>query len=133
MKSAIKTQWVAALRSGAYKKTKGVLSDSEGFCCLGVLCDLHRKAHPDLTWDARNGVYEYLGVSDLLPHDVMEWAGLADAYGGDVRWHSHDEDCDEDCDEGYVMDSLPEVNDGHLNTFAMIADLIEAQIPGDTE
>lgn len=35
--------WIAALRSGKYKQTRKVLRDNEGFCCLGVLCDLSRK------------------------------------------------------------------------------------------
>lgn len=39
--------WIAALRSGEYTQTVGKLKRSapapEGFCCLGVLCDLARK------------------------------------------------------------------------------------------
>jgi hypothetical protein len=33
--------WAAALRSGAYSKTKHVLKNAEGYCCLGVLCEIH--------------------------------------------------------------------------------------------
>lgn len=35
--------WVKALRSGKYKQTKKVLRNRQGFCCLGVLCDLAEK------------------------------------------------------------------------------------------
>ena len=33
-------KWVAALRSGEYKQTGNVLRNLDGFCCLGVLCDI---------------------------------------------------------------------------------------------
>jgi hypothetical protein len=37
----IKAKWVAALRSGAYRQTKGKMRDGTGaMCCLGVLCDV---------------------------------------------------------------------------------------------
>jgi hypothetical protein len=44
-----KAKWVAALTSGKYKQTKGTLTDKNGFCCLGVLCDIH----PDVEWSER--------------------------------------------------------------------------------
>lgn len=34
-------KWLKALRSGKYKQTKKVLrSKANGYCCLGVLCDV---------------------------------------------------------------------------------------------
>ena len=38
-------EWVAALRSGKYEQTKGVLmhADQVRACCLGVLCDLQAE------------------------------------------------------------------------------------------
>jgi hypothetical protein len=44
MNPEIKARWVAALRSGEYQQTTGNLRTENGFCCLGVLCDLHSKA-----------------------------------------------------------------------------------------
>lgn len=38
-KSNIK-KWCKALRSGKYKQTKRFLQDNNGFCCLGVACDI---------------------------------------------------------------------------------------------
>jgi hypothetical protein len=32
--------WLAALRSGAYQQTRGMMRNEKGFCCLGVLCDV---------------------------------------------------------------------------------------------
>ena len=45
MNKDIKTLWVAALRSGDYEQAQGVLKRDGGFCCLGVLCDLHSKQY----------------------------------------------------------------------------------------
>jgi hypothetical protein len=33
-------KWADALESGKYKQTAGVLKDNDGWCCLGVLCDI---------------------------------------------------------------------------------------------
>lgn len=35
--------WIDALRLGKYKQTKGMLQGREGYCCLGVACDLFIK------------------------------------------------------------------------------------------
>lgn len=40
MKKEFKAKWIAALRSGEYKQTKGHLHDENGYCCLGVLCEV---------------------------------------------------------------------------------------------
>jgi hypothetical protein len=32
--------WASALESGEYKQAQGSLRTEEGFCCLGVACDL---------------------------------------------------------------------------------------------
>lgn len=42
-----KDRWVTALRSGDYSQGMGNLMAQEGFCCLGVLCDI---INPD-GWD----------------------------------------------------------------------------------
>lgn len=33
-------KWVTALRSGKYKQSIGELQNHEGYCCLGVACDI---------------------------------------------------------------------------------------------
>ena len=105
MNQAIKAQWIAALRSGNYAQTQGMLQSYAGFCCLGVLCDLHAKtgmgAWDDLSYD---------GNSDLLPDSVAEWAELEES--------------------PFINDApLVDLNDGvngyEPRTFAQIADLIE--------
>lgn len=36
----LKAKWVAALRSGEYRQAKNALKTADGYCCLGVLCDI---------------------------------------------------------------------------------------------
>lgn len=33
-------KWIKALRSGDYKQGKNTLQDHNGYCCLGVACDI---------------------------------------------------------------------------------------------
>lgn len=78
MNTAIKQQWVDALRSGTYAQVCGSLHDDEGFCVLGVLTDLHRqwiggewtKKNPRMRW------YLYEGETGHLPTCVREWASV---------------------------------------------------------
>jgi hypothetical protein len=44
MEPKLKAKWTKALCSKRYKQTSGRLCDSDGFCCLGVLCVVSRKA-----------------------------------------------------------------------------------------
>lgn len=53
MNPEIKTEWLAALRSGEYKQETGILRARGGFCCLGVLCDLYVK----------KGIGEWISIS----------------------------------------------------------------------
>ena len=78
LKPEIKEKWVAALRSGEYKQTRGYLSNSNGFCCLGVLCDLHSK-ETRVPWETipgreNSGIQMYLNQASDLSIKVAEWA-----------------------------------------------------------
>ena len=73
MKPEIKEMWVNALPN--YKQGKKCLRDQDDkFCCLGVLCDLYVKETGKAEWD--DDSHTILGCEQLLPHDVVEWAGL---------------------------------------------------------
>lgn len=126
------TQWVAALRSGRYKQTTGKLHRTapvewagnitapEGFCCLGVLCDLAAKAGVVERYE-HFGTVSYGGEPNLLPAAVREWAGLPDNphVNHVIEWP-----------EGDIEDStdpLSVLNDDHKYTFDKIADAIEAK------
>lgn len=40
MDAAFKEKWIEALESGHYSQTHLELQNEDGFCCLGVACDL---------------------------------------------------------------------------------------------
>jgi hypothetical protein len=79
MNKRVKKQWLKALRSGEYKQTQGQLREdrgnSAGFCCLGVLCNLHAKANPEIASHETDPEY-YMGESGTPPDAVLKWAGL---------------------------------------------------------
>ena len=76
MKAKIKKLWVEALKSGDYTKgTHQLRSNGDRFCCLGVLCNLHAQAHPEIAAE-QILPYRYLGESTFLPPEVQAWAGL---------------------------------------------------------
>lgn len=114
MNSEIKAKWVAALRSGEYRQGEKVLRYEDQFCCLGVLCELHRQDTGD-GWDPLStGDFIYGGKSYLPPDNVIEWAGLDSDAPSVVG------------DDGYFR-GLPDLNDDGLS-FTQIADLIEEQL-----
>jgi hypothetical protein len=49
MNRKMKARWVAALRSGDYKQASSSLRTPDGYCCLGVFCDLHDPSKWDRT------------------------------------------------------------------------------------
>lgn len=80
MNKRIKKMWIKALRSGEYKQGKGYLRQDGEYCCLGVLCDLHRKLKKKKRWkaDSSGTFFMYDGDCSLLPTSVINWAGLED-------------------------------------------------------
>ena len=74
MNKLIKKLWLEALRSGEYKQGQDKLKRNDNsFCCLGVLCDLHRKETQGKDWDNSNCYY---GEDNYLPPSVQDWAEL---------------------------------------------------------
>jgi len=129
----VKAKWVAALRSGDYKQATGHLrvttgtgdNQQDGFCCLGVLCDLAVKAEvigePDaVTLDPVKKIYRYDGEGTMwLPAKVADWAEMPagphrdNPFVPDPRFHG----------EG-MRQHLASLNDDKVS-FDEIADLIE--------
>ena len=73
--------WLDALESGEYEQTKEVLRRDEGFCCLGVACDIYHEATGDGEWiRIDGGSYEFVAfdytASAYLPDTVRKWLGL---------------------------------------------------------
>jgi hypothetical protein len=79
MNPKIKQKWLNALRSGEYQQTQERLRKEDGFCCLGVLCDLYIKEN-NVEWQ-HNEVdgYFYGKHSYSLPLSVVEWSGVEDS------------------------------------------------------
>ena len=139
MDQQIKAKWVAALRSGEYEQGVQLLRQGDQFCCLGVLCDLHRKAHQEEGEDdtvnswfpTRNPEmdnapcfsYRYgnTTASTELPGAVLDWCGLHSCDPSVQRIASFEND-------HVTQDgTLSYFNDKGL-TFDQIADIIEAQL-----
>src|SRR5690349_4293104 len=79
MNPEVKQEWLNALRSGEYTQTTGRLHDSQtgGYCCLGVLCDLAERKGLVERWVDGDGTV-FFGGSHAIVDDVRvrEWAGL---------------------------------------------------------
>ena len=107
MKKAIAMKWIQALRSGKYAQTQGVLKDDDGFCCLGVLCDISKKGK----WSDAG---YYIDSEFDLPYEVMDWAGMKDNVGNEFSYGR----------EKMKM-TLPMLNDDEKLSFNQIANFIE--------
>jgi len=110
--------WVAALRSGEYAQTTAVLTrlsyggEVVGHCCLGVACEVAVKAGLDVDIHDEESVRIYDDADAYLPDSVKAWLGIND---------------------DYYQGCLVAANDIDLESFAMIADGIEACRWGDDE
>lgn len=110
MKTEIAKEWTTALRSGDYQQGRLALHDRNRFCCLGVLCDIYRKATGRGQWlpsiDELGDCYVVNGCenSTVPPAEVREWVGVTD------------------CQINYLIN----LNDDGTS-FAQIADFIEGE------
>ena len=111
MNPQIKQKWVSALRSGEYQQGRNYLRTDNGFCCLGVLCDLYIKEN-QLEWDLTNNGHNDYMFQDMvgcLPVSVKEWADLDNPH------------------VNVGESTLVRLNDSG-STFEQIADVIEEQL-----
>lgn len=118
MNKEVKAKWVTALRSGDYPQAQGYLRKEEGYCCLGVLCQVaaNEGVIPQPQWNGQAYVYSSeMQQAVAYPHaKVVEWAGL----GTDNPYVTVN---------GDERESLVDLNDNG-STFGEIADLIDAQL-----
>lgn len=143
MNPEIKTEWVAALRSGQYIQGRDYLHwrNQNLWCCLGVLCDIAEKHgvvaskpspntlvtrfYDPANDDEGNGDHS----TGELPLAVARWAGFTKEASGDGDLPITTNPCvtyvDEDGNE--QRDSLAEINDSRY-AFDYIAALIEDQL-----
>jgi hypothetical protein len=112
----VKTEFVAALRSGKYKQGSGRLKEKDCFCVYGVLCDLYLKKH-NKRWVFSLSRFFAIDSSLYPPKEVLEWADLK-------------EDQVLDCviDDEQREEDLMSLNDSHFFSFKILADLIQEQL-----
>jgi hypothetical protein len=114
-------KWVEALRSGKYTQTRRYLRTHQGYCCLGVACEVARENGVPLSTVEVEGDpirTAYNEVDTHLPDCIMDWLGLSDSDGG-YRI---------DGEEGTRY--LTQDNDDEKKTFSEIADIIESKPEG---
>lgn len=128
MKTEVKKLWLDALRSGEYTQTTGELKNSEGYCCLGVLCDIAVKN--GVITEIEDGYLSQRDVADsnyienaTLPIEVMYWAEL-DSVNPTITL---DEYCCDSCNNNIAYD-LSELNDNKNWSFVQISEVIEEQL-----
>lgn len=80
---------IEALRSGKYKQCYGYLRTDDGFCCLGVACDVFIKKTKKGRWKDKHKAIDNYKFSQnsidtatiyLIP-DVKNWYGFEDGRG----------------------------------------------------
>ena len=132
MNTQIKEKWVNALLSGEYNQGTGKLRSPNGYCCLGVLCDLYDKEN-NVEWEYKgyeedNCVHnptDYWtldSASEFLPLSVKQWAEL-DSVIPQIKVIEID---DEEESWEYV-ENLSELNDSGTS-FSEIAELIQENL-----
>lgn len=116
MKEDYKKLWVEALRSGNYPQSKGALHKTgQGYCCLGVLCEVVNEAHAGFVSTMESmGKRYYEGSSADVPEPIRNLVGI------------HSRDAAVIVDDEKVF--LSELNDEAGYTFNQIADIIEEQL-----
>lgn len=115
--NARQKEWVAALRSGKYVQASGSLRKDDGYCCLGVACDLSGQGEwQKEPWSSGSTykAWHFDHESTMLPDAVMDWLGMRDERGSYTK-----------NGETVAHSSLSMANDTGY-TFEQIADLIEA-------
>lgn len=127
MNSHIKQKWVDALRSGKYHQGQSKLYSGDGFCCLGVLCDIYANQVGDITWvkkdpsktvdDDKWDYWYFDDQSEVLPECVSKWAELDE----------NDPVVTKDIVGQDYLTTLASLNDKGV-TFEDLAEVIEEQL-----
>ena len=121
MNVEIAEKWATALESGQYKQARQGLCTPEGFCCLGVLTDLHRIETGKGHWAPVERILDLKYLSEdggaswgYLPRIVQTWAGVKTAHGRYGRYGGNE--------------SLMEDNDVLGASFIQIAQTIRSNV-----
>lgn len=141
MKSAIRDLWLDLLVSGQYDQTQSELQSIEGgFCCLGVLCDIHANVAPSnkrSSWEGADYNMRYDGETEFPSLTVSRWAfpELKKTYQMTEEWNEKKAEYVKsvpDTPSGRaeaLMHYLAKAND-EGKSFVQIAKIIEANTVG---
>ena len=152
MYESIINLWADALESGDYEQGVGSMLKYDRYCCLGVLCDLHRKANaianPSTTcseWEPSEDYrsLSYLGARNHLPRDVVKWTGMTSEEIGDAADEQSNVVFREIVTDAHGEKHVVNVNASDLNdgegsgnpkteTFEQIAVRVRAMVPSDS-
>lgn len=89
MDEAVKSKWLEALRSGQYRQGRGALRDNQdGFCCLGVLCDIIDKDQ----WNKDSDFWLWKTRSGGVPDEVADEIGLPRSVSYRLATHNDQDD-----------------------------------------
>ena len=82
MREDVKQEWVKRLRSGDYDQTRGQLKNSEGHCCMGVLCDV---IDPE-EWTEGKTQWLWRAFVGEIPRETLIEIDLSDQDQIDLIW-----------------------------------------------
>ena len=128
-----RAEWCAALESGAYQQSYHQLHDGDGFCCLGVACDVYFQETGDGTW-AEDGYLAHIRSSDermetYLPEVVRRYFGLQSETGEFSSVREDVPSFNDDLEKLSCTHSLAALNDELKVSFDTIAEIIRAEPP----
>jgi hypothetical protein len=69
-------KWAKALESGEYQQTTSTLRDENGYCCLGVACEVALKNGVKMHVEMGEDSWRYDTEEASLPKAVQEWLGV---------------------------------------------------------
>ncbi len=101
-------KWVEALRSGKYNQCQGGLQDSNGYCCLGVACDVFIPKKKQITYTTPSGVTTMAGGFPTDQENAPLWLKNIN-----------------DKVDKVLGQGLSDLNDSEDMSFDEIADMIE--------
>lgn len=61
-------KWIAALRSGKYDQGRGQLATINGYCCLGVACEISGLPYGASYAELPLAVRDWLGIESYNPN-----------------------------------------------------------------
>lgn len=68
--------FIEALRSGKYKQSHHFLRTDEGYCCLGVACEIYRQQTQHGAWVGNHFLVGKTEADGTLPEDVAAYYGF---------------------------------------------------------